>query len=154
MMPLLTSTIASTGSSRPESSSTARFLADHPDVPLAEQIEVLLLDQLLRWRDGCPKPVEEYLAEYVTLTGEPDARLKLIQESSCRDWNGTRTPNCTLTRKFPELAEEIRTQCEVDLWLTLPGEPESGPLLATTLKYAGCEEPGRSPGPSIRMPPC
>jgi hypothetical protein len=39
------------------SDSAAAFLANHSDAASTEQLEVLLLDQLLRWRNGCPKPV-------------------------------------------------------------------------------------------------
>ena len=121
--------------------SAAAFLAGHPDAPPAEQLEVLLLDQLLRWRNGCPKPVEEYLAEHPTLTGDPEVRLKLIQGEFLARLERDEDPDpAVYIKKFPDLAEEIRTQCEVDQWLTLSTDASSmRPALAETADLEGTE---------------
>jgi tRNA A-37 threonylcarbamoyl transferase component Bud32 len=114
-----------------ESSCAALFLADHASSSLADQIDVLLLDQLLRWRSGCPKPIDEYLTQHATLTSRPEARLRLIQgEFLMRLERGENPDPAMYIQKFPELAEEIRTQCEVDRWLTLSTEPGSSAVTA------------------------
>src|SRR5262245_30962486 len=114
----------SSDASAPDS---AVFLAEHVCASSSDQLEVLLLDQLMRWRNGDPRPVEDYLAAHPTLTGQPEARLKLIQgEFLARLARGEDPDPSPYIRRFPELAEEIRAQCEVDHWLTLSaveGEP-------------------------------
>ena len=78
--------------------SAADFLASHPDASLAERLEVLLADQMLRWRRGCPKLIGDYLAEHPTSTGEPETILKLIQGEFLVLSRLTRIPIQPLTR--------------------------------------------------------
>lgn len=61
------------------SPSAADFLANHPDASPSERLDVLLTEQLLRWRQGCSKIVDDYLEEHPDLAGDPEAILKLVQ---------------------------------------------------------------------------
>jgi serine/threonine protein kinase len=131
--------------------SAAAFLADHAGAPLTEQLEVLLLDQLLRWRSGCPKPVQDYLAEHPTLAGEPEARLKLVQGEFLARLEREEDPDpAVFIKMFPDLAEEIRAQCEVDRWLTLAaGSSSATSAPAETVDLEGTEAGGQDvPVPS------
>ena len=125
------------------------------DAPPAEQLEVLLLDQLYRWRNGCPKPVEEYLAEHPTLTGDPEVRLKLIQGEFLARLERDEDPDpAAYIEKFPDLAEEIRTQ--------MRGRPVADPVgrlelvrpaLAETADLEGTEANDQGSPPYPRPPP-
>jgi serine/threonine protein kinase len=121
----------------------AAFLAGHVGAPLTEQLDVLLLDQLLRWRSGSPKRVEEYVAEHPTLTGDPEFRLMLIQGEFRALLERDESPDpATYIAMFPDLAEEIRTQFEIDRWLTstFPNEPGSvTPTPAETVELTETE---------------
>jgi hypothetical protein len=59
--------------------SVADFLAAHPDASPSERSDVLLADQLLRWRSGCPKTVGDYLAEHPALADDTEVILRLVQ---------------------------------------------------------------------------
>ena len=110
---------------------SAAFLASHAASRPAEQLEVLLLDQFYRWRDGRPWQVEDYLAAHPALTGDPEVRLKLIQGEFLARLERTGEPDpASFIARFPELAEEIRTQCEVDQWLSRHGGPGHRGLVA------------------------
>ena len=100
------------------------YLADHPDTSMSERLDVLLADQLLRWRRDCPKAVGDYLAEHPSLADDPEAILKLVQgEFLARLERGEAPEPDSYARMFPGLAEEILRQCEVDRWLTMPAPP-------------------------------
>jgi serine/threonine protein kinase len=114
--------------------SAAEFLAKHPNASPVERLDVLLTDQLLRWRRGCPKPVSDYLAEQPDLVDDPEAILMLIQGEFLARLEREEVPDPgAYMRMFPDLAEEIRLQCEVDQWLTIPFP--SGQSMATTVDY-------------------
>jgi serine/threonine protein kinase len=126
------STIWSRHGDGPEPSA-ADFLAEHPDASISECLDVLLTDQLLRWRCDRPRPVGEYLAEHPSLADDPEAILKLVQgEFLARLARGESPEPDSYIRMFPGLAEEIRLQCEVDRWLTL-SSPWDPPSMATTV---------------------
>jgi serine/threonine protein kinase len=114
--------------------STADFLASYPNVSPPERLDVLLTDQLLRWRHGCPKPLGDYLAEHPSLAGDPESILKLVQGDFLARLECAESADpASYLRMFPELAEAIRCQCEVDQWLTIPLGP--GHSLAATVDY-------------------
>ena len=121
--------------------SAADFLASHPDASLAERLEVLLADQMLRWRRGCPKLIGDYLAEHPTSTGEPETILKLIQGEFLALLETHQNPDpAAYARMFPELSQEIHTQCEVDRWLSNPLEPTL--LLPANADHAAIDAEG------------
>jgi serine/threonine protein kinase len=148
------------------SASAADFLAGRPGASAAERLEVLLTDQLLRWRHGCPKPLGDYLAEHPSLASDPESILKLVQGDFLARLECAETADPAFyMRMFPELAEAIRLQCEVDRWLTIPWEDAPGQAMATTVDYRTGEtdEPirnadqdptdGGSPRPVRELPP-
>ena len=59
--------------------SPAEFLANYPDASPDERHDVLLADQLVRWRRDCPKPIGDYVAEYPALISDSEMILKLVQ---------------------------------------------------------------------------
>jgi serine/threonine protein kinase len=143
--------------------SAALFLASHPDASPAERLDVLLTDQLLRWRRGCPKRVGDYVAEHPTSTGDPEAILRLIQGEFLALLESDQAADpAVYMRMFPELSQEIGSQCEVDRWLTIPFE--ATPSLPGTADFpatdsegdATAAEPnyvaGRSPGRTQEPP--
>jgi serine/threonine protein kinase/WD40 repeat protein len=114
--------------------SAADFLANHPDASPAERVDVLLADQLLRWQRGCPKLIGDYLAEQSDLVGYPEAILMLVQGEFLARLERDEAPEPgSYMRMFPDLAEEIRLQCEVDHWLTIPSP--QGRSMAPTVDY-------------------
>src|SRR5262249_49729703 len=107
------------GEDRPPSA--ADFLESHPDASPAERLDVLLTDELLRWRRGCPGSVAAYLGEPPTLADDPEAILKRVQGEFLARLEREEVPDPgSYMRMSPDLAEEIRLQCEVDQWLTIP----------------------------------
>jgi hypothetical protein len=124
--------------------SAADFLAEHPDASPAERFDVLLTDQLLRWRCGRPRPIAEYLAEHPSQADDPEAILKLVQgEFLARLECGEAPDPESYARMVPGLAEAIRHQCEVDQWLTMP-LPAGQSSMATTVDYQGGDGAGRA----------
>jgi WD40 repeat protein/serine/threonine protein kinase len=124
--------------------SVVDFLAHHPDASSSERSDVLLADQWLRWRCGCPRTIADYLAEQPSLADDPEAILKLVQgEFRARLDRGETPEPDSYIRMFPGLAEEIRRQCEVDRWLTL-ASPSDTSSMATTLEYPGGDLAGRA----------
>ncbi len=116
-------------------SSVAAFLVNHPGASAAERLDVLLTDQLLRWRRGCPMFVGEYLEEHPALASDPEAILRMIQGEFLARLECDEVPDpASYMRMFPDLAEEIRLQCEVDQWLTVPSP--TGQSMATTVDYS------------------
>jgi serine/threonine protein kinase/tetratricopeptide (TPR) repeat protein len=114
--------------------SVAEFLANYPAASPGERLDVLLADQMLRWRRDCPKSVGEYLAEHPDLASDSEAILKLVQGEFLARLEREEVPDPgSYMRMFPDLAEEIRLQCEVDHWLTIP--MPSGQSMATTVDY-------------------
>jgi serine/threonine protein kinase len=112
--------------------SPADFLANSPDASPDERLDVLLTDQLVRWRRGCPKSIGDYLAEYPALISDSEMILKLIQGEFLARLEREEAPDPGFyMRMFPDLAEEIRLQCEVDHWLTIPFPPSLS--IATTV---------------------
>jgi serine/threonine protein kinase len=112
--------------------SPADFLANYPDASPDERLDVLLADQLVRWRRGCPKSIGDYLAEQPTLISDRETILKLIQGEFLARLEREEAPDPgSYMRMFPDLAEEIRLQCEVGQWLTIPLPP--GLSIATTV---------------------
>ena len=100
----------------------------------SERLDVLVADQLIRWRRGSPKLISDYLLEHPELKSDSEALLKLIQGEFLARIEREETPDAGLyMRMFPDLAEEIRLQCEVDHWLTIPSPP--GKSMATTLTH-------------------
>ncbi len=116
--------------------STADFLADRPDASASERLDVLLTDQLLRWQSGRPRPIADYLAEHPSLADDPEATLKLVQGEFLARLDRGETPEPgSYIGMFPDLAEEIRLQCEVDRWLTMAAPPEPLMSMSTTADY-------------------
>jgi serine/threonine protein kinase len=114
--------------------SAADFLADHPDASASERLDVLLADQWLRWRGDRPKPVQDYLAEHPSLANDTEGLLKLIHGEFLARLERGEEPELSLYEEcFPDLAEAIRLQCEVERWLTMPAPP--GPSMVTTEDY-------------------
>ena len=142
--------------------STVEFLAEHPDTSMFERLDVLLADQLLRWRRGCPKAIGDYLADHPSLADGPEAILKLVQgEFLARLDRGEAPEPGTYARMFPGLAEEIIRQCEVDRWLTMSAPPEPVMSIATTVDYKavgaarvneGATNGGSRPAPASGRP--
>src|SRR5262249_54960403 len=113
--------------------STVAFLAEHREASPSDRLDVLLADQLLRWRCDRPKEIGAYLAEHPWIADDPEAILKLVQGEFLARLDRSEAPEPeSYARMFPALDREIRAQCEVDRWLTLP-DPSS----ATTLDYPG-----------------
>ena len=145
------STIWSEHGDGPEPSA-ADFLAEHPDASISECLDVLLTDQLLQWRCGRSKPVADYLAEHPSLADDPEAILKLVQgEFLARLGHGEAPEPDSYIRIFPGLAEEIRLQCEVDRWLTLPS-PSDPSSMPTTADYRGGDATDDGSGPASASP--
>jgi serine/threonine protein kinase len=145
------STIWSEHDDGPEPSAVD-FLADHPDASPSERLDVLLIDQVLRWGCGRPEPVADYLAEHPSLADDPEAILKLVQgEFLARLARGEAPEADSYIRMFPGLAEEIRLQCEVDRWLTLPS-PADLPSMPTTVDYQDDNATDDGTGPASASP--
>src|SRR4051812_41273903 len=112
--------------------SPAEFLANYPDATPDERQGVLLADQLVRWRRDCPKFIGDYVAEYPALISDSEMILKLIQGEFLARLERDEAPDPGFYMgMFPHLAEQIRLQCEVDQWLTIPFPP--GLSIATTV---------------------
>src|SRR5262249_17534041 len=115
----------------------------------------------LRWRSGRPKPVGDYMAEHPSLADDREAILKLVQgEFLARLDRGEAPEPDSYIRMFPGLAEEIRLQCEVDRWLTLPlpARPSSlpgavGDRGGDPVERAGdATDDGSGPAPASSLP--
>ena len=136
--------------------SAVEFLADHPDASLPERCAVLLTDQLLRWRQGLPKLIGDYLAEHPSLADDPEAILKLVQGEFLARLETGETPDPdSYTRIFPGLTNEIRLQCEVNRWLMMPTPPGPSMSMATTVDYrnaADAADDGCSPDSTSGRP--
>src|SRR5262245_31139227 len=132
--------------------SVVDFLAHHPDASASERSDVLLADQWLRWRSGCPKTVGDYLAEHPSLADDTEAILKLVQgELRARLDRGETPEPDSYARMFPGLAGQILLQCEVDRWLTMSATPEPLMSMATTADHpigdaAGADEDATDDG--------
>jgi hypothetical protein len=101
--------------------SAADFLANYPAATPAERLDVLLAEQMLCWRGGCPRSVGEFLAAHPDQANDSEAILKLVQGEFLARLERAEAPDPgSYMRMFPNLAEEIRLQCEVDQWLTHP----------------------------------
>ena len=101
---------------RPTRKPAAAYLANHAYSAPVQQLEVLLFDQLFRWTQGCAKPVARIPGRASQANRRPGSptRLKLIQgEFLARLERGEDPDPAAYIEKFPDLAEEIQTQCEV-----------------------------------------
>ena len=98
--------------------SLERFLAGHPDLSVVQLVEVLLVDQSLRWRDAAGPSVEQYLKRFPAVADQPPLVLELVygELRAARALGLTVDAGAYVTR-FPDLAEPIRRQMEVSTWL-------------------------------------
>ncbi len=124
--------------------SAAEFLANYPEASPADRLDVLLADQLEHWRRGCLKTIDDYLAEHPFLERDSESILQLIHGEFLARLERHEVPEPdSYMRRFPELAEEIRLQCEVDHWLTIP--LPTGHSMAPTVDYGGGDTDARDP---------
>lgn len=87
------------------------FLEGSDDVPLEEQVEVLLLDQIHRWRAGKGPLVENYLEALPELSNRPELLWSLVQgEFRIRQSLGDTIAPSTYAERFPQLRDEIMTR--------------------------------------------
>ncbi len=87
--------------------------------------------------------MQDYLAENPSLADDIEGLLKLIQGEFLARLERGEDPEPSLYEEcFPDLAEAIRLQCEVDRWMAIPDR--SVLALATTVDYRGHDRADRS----------
>ncbi len=82
-----------------------------------ELVELILVDQALRWRSGCPWRVEDYLTKtHYSLTNNPDFLCRLaIGEYQARESIGLPPAISEFAIRFPSIFEKLR-----DVVISLP----------------------------------
>ena len=101
-----------------------RFLSQHHGLNAFQLAEVLLVDQVLEWQRGAGPCVEQYLQRFPMLSIERHVVLDLV----CGEMRAGRALGLPVevdayVARFPDLAEPLRRQFEVSVWLA--EEPEA-----------------------------
>ncbi len=87
------------------------FLADHSDANASQQMAVLLQDQRYRWRAGCPRNVEEYLAGLPHLSHDQfQHHIMLPNQFRSRRYSDDPPEVTEFTARFPELGDTLRSR--------------------------------------------
>ena len=99
-----------------------RFLARFPGLNSAQLLEVLLVDQALEWQDEPGPRVEQYLQRFPIVADQWQAVLELVYgEMRAARALGLRVDVDAYAARFPDLAEPLRRQVEVSVWLVDEG---------------------------------
>lgn len=73
--------------------------------------EVLLVDQAMRWREGCPQPAEHYLDSWPEVAADPDLRRDLVYGELRAMIDQTEAVDVeALAGRFPDLREALERQ--------------------------------------------
>jgi serine/threonine protein kinase/WD40 repeat protein len=99
---------------RPSAGEDVRdVLAQAPDLPAAEVVDLISRDQERHWRQGVRVLLETYLAA-TPATRDPDVRLDLIYaEILLRESFSEHPEPAEYVFRFPDLADQIRTQFQL-----------------------------------------
>lgn len=112
---------------KPAADSLERFLTQRPDLNADQLTEVLLVDQMLAWRQAPGPNVEQYLQRFPTLADRPQAVLELLYgEIRLARAGGLPVDVDAYVARFPDLAEPLRRQLELSAWLADDGN-DGGP---------------------------
>ena len=100
------------------------FLSQHHELNAFQLAEVLLADQVLEWQRGAGPCVEQYLQRFPMLSVQRHVVLDLV----CGEMRAARALGLPVevdayVARFPDLAEPLRRQFEVSVWLA--EEPEA-----------------------------
>jgi hypothetical protein len=118
--------------------SPEEFLAQAGDLPLAEIVAVLRVDQRQRWLAGCPVTPEDYLRRFPALAGADEHFLDLVYaEVLIRQELGQTPAPQEYEQRFPQLADELHLQLQLNaLWHDPPASGEEDPTPVQTVPQA------------------
>lgn len=102
--------------------SLEQFLAQCPEIGTAELVELLLVDQALRWEGGCGPSVEAYLQRFPAVLQRQSVLELVYGEMRAAQALGLALDPDAYAVRFPDLAEPVRRQMEVAAWLADEGE--------------------------------
>src|SRR5262249_2618737 len=103
-----------------QASDLSGFLAELVDLPTAEQVAVLLIDQRERWQRGERIPAEAYLRRFPTLEAQSEAGVELAYgEVRRREHSGEQPTLEEYQWRFP--AHQTRLAQQVELHRALQG---------------------------------
>jgi hypothetical protein len=105
-----------------------KFLAGYPDLPASELLEVVLVDQRMRWKRRAGRPVEDYLANYPALAADVELVADLIYgQWRASGGTGPLEIPALLAARFPELSKQLSRQMELLHWLRRMADTTDGP---------------------------
>lgn len=94
------------------------FVAQQGQLSTRELADVVLVDQLNRWRKGTPTRAEAYFDEWPELSNDPETRLDLVYgEFRARLRSGETPLLADFISRFPDVEDGLRRQVEVGSWL-------------------------------------
>jgi len=86
------------------------FLSLHPDALTSERLEVLLLDQHLRWQRRQPLPIRLYLSAFPDIAARGEMVRALVDHERQERRRSTRRPDETVDAQPADLVSEAFTQ--------------------------------------------
>lgn len=95
----------------------ALFLSAHPEASSRDRMDVLLVDQQLRWQTEPGPRVEEYLARFPQVGEDQEGLVDLVYgEARVKRRLGFEVDLEQLVARFPTVADPLRKQIEVAGW--------------------------------------
>lgn len=113
------------------------FLTNSPRLDCREQLEIVLIDQQMRWQDRPGPRVEEYLRLCPELEDQPEMVLDIIVgEIRASHGLGFRVTAESMAIRFPMFLDEITKQFELSAWIDqeTPGSRDFGASIAGELR--------------------
>ena len=84
------------------------FLSQHPSLPLAERLQVVLGDQKQRWQTGSPLLVEDYLGQLPDLATDSSCKIQLATgEFEARQDTDSAVDIDQFTSRFEDIRDEL-----------------------------------------------
>jgi len=94
------------------------FVGTHPGLSTRELLDIVLVDQQMRWQDRCGPEVEDYLKRFPDIAANASMTLDMIfGEFRAAERLGIPVDVDTMVLRFPAFGDEIAKQAEFSSWI-------------------------------------
>ena len=128
----------------------AGFFQQHDQLSAHEMIDVLLVDQSMKWSRGQRTAVEEYLRDHPQIAAERELCIDLVYgEFRAQQALGVENSSESIAQRFPELKESLARQLEVASWMQESNEGEESAAQFDTLIAEPRDDVSPAIGPGL-----